>query len=277
MTNLPWHFEAFRRYITYETMQPAASVLSLYEGEILNPNNPKMPEMLDLLQKRTGQPWLPERAFAEEVNFNVEGDIFRNKGRLLASFFITHPKIENGSKLRLLEFGKKLGEGLVNKQQYFNFLITHYSFPHPAFEDNWNLWKEANRKLFPLAYLLQILVELHETGEEAALSTAEVASFAFPTSDHSKVEEVASEISSSRKKVSDQARVRSDEIDRKIADMIGFLCMSGYAYYDGQKMKLNLMGLHPEELTYFWNKRGGGDYKEINRLKDIKQLIELTS
>ncbi len=47
--------------------------------------------------------------------------------------------------------------------------------------------------------------------------------------------------------------------------MFGFLCISGYTYYDGDKIYLNLHDVHPEESTHFWEKRKG--IKLISELK----------
>ena len=270
---LPWHFEAFRRYEAYEAMQPAASVLALFEGEALDHNNPRMSEMLSLLQVRTKLEWLPERNNSEEINFNTEGDIFRNKGRLLTSLLITEPKINQGDKLKLLEFGRQLGLGLVTREDYYSFLIKNYKFPHPAFADNWEKWIAAKREYRPFVDLLKIMIELFEIEEDPSLSSDEIARFIYPSSENCNEREKAKNIGEYRKAKSAPKRERSDEVDRKIADMLGFLCISGICFYKGSSAHLNLVGVHPVEKTFFWHKRSTREGGEANRLDEIKILI----
>jgi len=277
-TILPWHFEAYRRYTTYEVLQQAAAALVLFENESIDARNPEMDELLSLLEQRTGLPWLPDRKVSESINFNIEGDIYRNKGRLLSSLFIVEPKStqEKGyEKVMLTPFGRALGNGFVSKEQFYEFIIKRFKYPHPAFEDNWSAWKNAKRELRPFIFLLQILVELYmHNRNDAFLTSEEVASIAYPLSDHRKIKKIADKIIELRKKGVKIERKRSDAIDRKIDDVFGFLCIAGYAYYDGRKVALHLLGVHPEEKAWYWEKRRTKEYKEANTLKRVNVLIK---
>lgn len=272
---LIWHFEAFRRYLNYESMIATAGTLLLFDGEQLDPRNPRMQDMLSMLVERTDQPWLPERTGEEEINFNTEGDIFRNKGRLLSSLFIALPKNISGNKLVLLDFGKNLGLGRISRQQYYDYIIQHFKYPHPAYEDNFREWTSANKTLYPLIYILEVLVCLFEKEEIATLTVSETAEFLYPISDHGQIENVAQAIIKSRKVGALRKHVRTDEVDRKISDMFGFLCMTSYCYYQNTSISLNLVDVHSQEKTYYWLKRGGGEYTEENKLERIKELRPL--
>jgi len=276
--DLPWHFEAFRRYVVYRRMQQAASVLTLYEGETFDSSNPAMDELLGDLQLRTGEDWLPKRKVSDSVEFNVEGDFYRNKGRLLTSFFIIEPKdfVESGLPLiRLTQFGQALGNGFVSERQYYEFIVKRIKYPHPAYEDNWQAWTQAGRTLRPLIFILQILLELYESKPGCANSYAtseELATFAYPQSSHEKIGVIADSIIQHRIKPS-ETREYSDEVNRKINDMLGFLCIAGFTFYDGKLVRLNLLGVHPQESAYYWEKRKTGEYEEASTLRDICNLI----
>jgi hypothetical protein len=278
MPTLPWNFEAFRRYLPFSKMQQAASVLSLHEKERLDSSNPAMDLLLSDLQQRTGEPWLPDRKVSDSVDFNVEGDFYRNKGRLLTSFYIIQPKQlvkEPEPVIMMTEFGRALANGFVSEKEYYNFIVTKFGYPHPAYDDNWKAWKEAGRSLKPLIFILQILVALYENGRDHGFVTSEeIATSAYPLSEHAKANKAANDILKSRDAKSTQ-RQRSDEVDRKINDMFGFLCMSGYTFYDGQSVRLNLLGVHPDELAYYWEKRKGTrESNEADKLSEVEKLIE---
>lgn len=276
MQELPWNFEAFRRYLPYEKMQQAASVLAFYEGERLDSSNPNMHSILDDLQLRTGEPWLPERKVSESVDFNVEGDFYRNKGRLLTSFYIIQPKqLVAGpeASIQMTEFGRALANGYVSQQEFYRFIVTQFEYPHPAYDDNWDAWKRAGRFLKPLAFILKILVRIYENDEtQNHITSEELATFAYPVSDYRKVDEIVKQIGHNRKKPG-PSRPRSDEVNRKISDMLGFLCVAGFCFYENRKVSLNLMRVHPQEMAYYWEKRKTSEYEEANALGEIKDLL----
>lgn len=274
---LPWNFEAFRRYINYETMQQTAAVISLYEGEDLETYNPKMEEMLEELKLRTGRSWLPERSpYLENIEFNPEGNFYRNKGRLLTSLYIIYPKqLLDKSIIKLTPFGIALGNGHISKKEYYEFILTRYLYPHPAYDDNWQQWNSQNKRLKPFIFILQILVGLYKTGRKSGFVTsAELAMLAYPSSDHhsTTIRSICEKILSERDHPS-ASREYSDQVDRKINDMLGFLCISGFTFYDGSKIRLNLLGVHPGECTHFWEKRSPRGDIEANRLRYIENLI----
>ena len=50
--------------------------------------------------------------------------------------------------------------------------------------------------------------------------------------------------------------------------MLGFLCMSGATYYNGNNIRLNLLAVHQDEKTFFWERRLSED-----RLTELQALI----
>jgi hypothetical protein len=275
--NLPWNFEAFRRYVVYRRMQQAAAVLSMYEGQELSSGNPRMEELLEDLRVRTGEEWLPQRSGSESVRFNLEGDFYRNKGRLLTSLYVLQPKqlVKSGTPtITLTEFGRALGTGYVSEEEYYRFIVTRYEFPHPAYDENWAAWTAAKKRLKPLVYVLQVLMELYKLDEDQAyVNSQELATFGYETASHNKTPGVAQAILKGRK-TGGQKRKYSDEVNRKINDMLGFLSLAGYVFYNGDSVDLNLMGVHPEELAYYWLKRKTRDYEEANRWEELKKLVD---
>lgn len=274
-SQLPWHFEAFREYLSYEVLKSAAAVLQIFENEIATPLNPKIQQMQDLLEFRTGKnSWIPKRSGSEDVNWDVEGDVYRNKGRLLTSMFVLEPKaFSEPPRVKLLPFGRALANGLITEKAFYDFIISRFKYPHPAWEDNWNKWTQANRELYPLAFILQVLLALDASHPDAAiLSTQEAAIHLFPVSNHVNVNAIAKSILDYRKTSQTVERTRSDEVDRKINDIFGFLCISGYTYFmpNGQAIALNLRARHSTERTFFERTRKGE-----NRLQEIKTLVEL--
>lgn len=258
-------------------MQQAASVLCIYEGEEFGVGNPKMEEILNTLQTRTGEPWLPERKVSESIEFNVEGDFYRNKGRLLTSFFIIEPKGLTDSEwpaIKMTQFGRALGSGYISERQYYDFIVTRIAYPHPAYEDNWRLWKQASKTLKPLVFILQILLKLYKTDKLQGYTTSEeLAAFAYPESSHHAVSRITEGILKNRENPT-KAIPYTDEVNRKINDMLGFLSIAGYTYYDGRLIRLNLMGVHPQERVYYWEKRKTREYDEANRLEELERLVE---
>ena len=268
---LPWRIEAFRKYLTFETLQPASSVLKLYEGETFNPQNPRILDMQELLVARTGKSaWIPTRTGSEDINWNVEGDVTRNKGRVFTSMLLLYPKEWKDGKIALTEFGSALASGVINKEQYYDFIITHFKFPHPAWKDNWKAWRRANIELYPFIYILQSLVQLHKISEtEAHINTEEIADFLHPEPNHREVENKCNEIIAARQSNAPPKTQRSDEIHRKISDLLGFMCLTKYCYFKKNNIHLNLLDDHKSENAFFWESRNGQ-----NKLDHIVELIE---
>lgn len=271
---LPWHFEAFREYVSYQVLMAAAAVLYQFEGEVIFSSNPRIQQMQKLLALRTNKyTWIPNRTGSEDVDWSVEGDLYRNKGRLLTSMLIVEPKdAHNPPIVKLLPFGRSLAKGEITENQFYDFIITRFCYPHPAWEENWNEWTNAGRTLYPLAYILQVLIHLDEKKPSAAfLSTDEVARYLYPVSNHAQVKEEVKNILDSRLVTQLPPRERSDQVDRKINDILGFLCISGYCYYlPGRNLVgLNLRSRHSQELTMFERSRNGQ-----NHLEKIKNLVK---
>ena len=271
---LQWHFEAFREYVSYQVLMAAAAVLYQFEGEVISSSNPRIQQMQKLLALRTNKyTWIPNRTGSEDVDWSIEGDLYRNKGRLLASMLIVEPKeAHNPPKVKLLPFGRSLAKGEISENQFYDFIITRFCYPHPAWEDNWEEWTNAGRILYPFAYILQVLIQLDESKPDTAyLSTDEVARYLYPVSDHTQVKAGVKAILASRSEAQLPPRERSDQVDRKINDILGFLCISGYCYYlpGGKLVGLNLRSRHSQELTMFERIRKGQ-----NHLEKIKNLVK---
>lgn len=258
-------------------MQQAAAVLALYEGQELSSSNPRMDELLDDLKARTGEDWLPQRSGSDMVKFNLEGDFYRNKGRLLTSFYVLQPKqlARSGPPvITLTDFGRALGSGYVSQKDYYRFIVGHYEFPHPAYDDNWAAWRAARKRLKPLIYILQILMELYKADEEEAyVSSEELAAFGYESASHEIAPRVAAAIIKGRT-AGGKKREYTDEVNRKMNDMLGFMSMAGYVYYDGGSVDLNLMGVHPQELTYYWLKRKTRGFEEANKWEELSELVK---
>ena len=272
-TPLHWRIEAFREYLTYETLQTAATVFSLYEYERWSIKNPKIIEMQGILISRTQKTaWIPSRAGSEDIDWNVEGDITRNKGRVFTSMLILYPKQWTEDKLILTEFGRALAKGRVTKHQYYDFIISRFKYPHPAWEDNWEPWTAANKKLYPFLYIIQVLVNLYQIeAAQAYLTVQEVADYLHPNPDHTQTQNYASTILASRSKNTPAINERSDQIHRKISDIFGFLCLSQYCFYNGNNVHLNLLTTHNLEKASYWEKRIGE-----SKLEKIQALIAST-
>jgi len=87
-SKLPWNFEAFRSFISFEVLQQAASVLCLYDKQYFFENNYILEKFEEDLSKRTGVEWLPKRNIDSDILFNTEGNLFRNKARVFSSFYL---------------------------------------------------------------------------------------------------------------------------------------------------------------------------------------------
>jgi hypothetical protein len=272
---LPWRLEAFREYLPYETLQPAAAVLQQFEGELISTTNPKILQMQDMLKVRTNKgAWIPNRSGSEAINWNVEGDFTRNKGRLLTSMLILFPKEFSEDKIQLTEFGHALASGRVSKGQFYDFIISKFKYPHPAWPDNWDAWKGSGKTLLPFIYILQALVALYKKGSsQAFLTTEEIADYLHPNPDHKSIKNSVTNILIARENKIDPITKRSDEIHRKITDIMGFLCFTDYCFYEGKKIFLNLMDVHEAEHVNFLGKRNGQD-KMARIASLIKSAIE---
>jgi hypothetical protein len=269
---LPWRIEAFGEYLTFETLQPAAAVLSLFEGERFSPQNPEIQKLHRILEDRTNKSaWVPKRSGAESLNWNIEGDVTRNKGRVFTSMLIMYPKEWEDNKILLTPFGKALASGKVDKTEYYDFLLKNFSYPHPAWKDNWTSWTKAKRSLYPFIYIIQVLLILYQHSKLSAyLTTEEIADHLHNDPDHSKVKIKSDKIINARVKKLPSTTPRSDEIHRKISDIMRFLCLTQYCYYDGHSIALNTLDYHQLENVTFTVKRKGQD-----KIKDIEELIKM--
>jgi hypothetical protein len=270
--------------MAYEVLQPAAAVLRTFEGERASDGNPRFREMQSLLRIRTAkQTWIPSRTGNPGVLWNPEGDIYRNKARLFSSMFILEPKDEDDPRIRMLPFGAALGSGRFSRQDYYEFIIGRFRYPHPAFPDNWAAWTSANRLLFPFSFILQVLVSIARVdASSATLSSTEIGRHLYPISDHSSTKSIAQKILDERRThgkgestrlilARDTPTIVTTDVRRKFEEMLDFLCMSGFTYYlptEQCTVGLNLRATHTTKFAVFEHKYGGED-----RLKFIESTV----
>lgn|GEM_PF-971277 len=267
---LPWNFEAFRRYLNFEVLQQAAGVLCLFDGENLLSDSHLMSEFTNLVQQRTKLDWVPDRQASDGVLFNVEGDIFRNKARVFTSFLLLDPRcLQKGDRITVTPFGEALGTGLIDRPQFYKEIVRRFRYPHPAYEDNWRAWSEANCTTRPLALILKVLIELFKIDSHGGVTAGELATYLHPQPFCNSIPIVVDKILESRKGKQKSDRQRSDSIDRKLNDILGFLCISRLAFYDKTQVRLNLLDIHREESSAFWYQREGQ-----NRLTELDSFLE---
>lgn len=255
MENLPWNFEAFRRFLSYEVMQQAAATLCLFEGKPIFFDEQLMVEFSDILDKRTGLEWLPRRTASEGVLFNIEGNLFRNKARVFTSFYLVDPEcLKVKGNLIITNLCSALGFGFIKERQFYKEIFARYEYPHPAYDENWKMWNEKGCSIKPLAFFLKIMLEIFKLDGAGEVSAGELARFAHPRPIFTEAPGIAREIVQSRKRQL-PSRKRSDKIDRKITDILGFMCVSKFCFYYKQKVKINLFSIQKEEKTAFWESR----------------------
>lgn len=238
---LVWKFEAFREYLSYEVLRNAAQVLSLYEGEEFSIRNSKVIEMQNLLSFRTNKnTWMPNRSGEVFINVNLEGDVYRNKGRLLTSMLLIFPKDMSENKIRLTNFGNALAMGHVSRESFYKFIICNYKYPHPAYNEDYAKWVQKDIVLFPFIIILQVLIELNEK-KQGFILTTEIAYFIYKVPNHKNIKNYVEQIIESREKEEEINVGPSDQVNRKINDILGFLSLSGYISLDKRgKYSLNL-------------------------------------
>lgn len=279
MGMLTWQFEHFKTFTPYETMQQAASALDLFEGENTDGVNPRMGSLIQQLGKKTGHPaWMPEMD-NDNFTFNDEGSVFRNKARLLSSFFICYPPTMLETKaVKLTSFGKALSRGAVNEEEYYRFIISRFKYPHPSFSD-YEQWKKTGEITHPFLLILKVLVELFERYglAEAYLEPQEIFHKIQPLSDDDSVSDVVNEIYNNRINGFEYQR----EQYRKVAEIMAFLAISGYVCYCGKdSIALNLIRRHKQGKVFYYLERssqgigtGKTRFKE-NVIDEIKSLWE---
>lgn len=266
---LPWHFEAFRRFLTFDVIQQACAALLPFEGEALFEDPSLLSEFTTLLYKRTGMEWLPRREVSDGINFNIEGSVFRNKARIFSSLYLVDPKsFDFKETLAITNFGRAIGLGFVTEQEFYRQILMRYEYPHPAYEENWDAWIAAKCFLRPFIYFMDLMINIYEKDGEGSIAVEEIAQVAFKNPDHKLVKLYSEEILNLRTRKSLQKRTRDDQVDRKIGDILGFMCLSGVTFYDGNKVGLNLIDKHKEEASFFWEKRKGQD-----RLSELKAIV----
>jgi hypothetical protein len=171
---------------------------------------------------------------------------------------VLRPKEWRDGTVSVTNFGKALGAGRIDRRQFYDFILSRFKYPHPAWKDNWEAWTNADRELFPFIYVLQVLLDLYEANAISAyITTEEVADYLHPNPSHANTGQYAQQIIDARDKNIGPITERSDAIHRKISDVLGFLCLTDYCFFDGSVVRLNLHDLHEHERTHFWKKRKG--------------------
>jgi hypothetical protein len=182
---------------------------------------------------------------------------------------ILYRKNWKDEKVSLTAFGKSLAKGEVSKSEFYKFIITRFKYPHPAWDDNWKAWNEKGTELYPFLYILNALHLLHEKNESMAyLTTEEVADYLHIYNNNSCVSHGVEAILHARKHNLPAQIKRQDNIHRKISDVLGFLCLTDYCFFKGEKIYLNLLQNHSDEKVNFW-----GNRNKQNKLEEIKTMI----
>ena len=254
-TDLPhWNFEAFRNFIGFAPIQQACTSLLVHDGISLENADIQLRHLNHLLLARTGHEWTPDRNPGGNVTWETEGSLFRNKKRIFTSFYlIDAEKYETESRLILTPFGRAIAEGLVSEVDFYKSIIQKFEFPHPAYEDNWNWWRQEERELRPLVFILSILKHLCIMSSQIeTVSTREIAHFGGPSPSTHEAESVALRIKQSRDLGETFEHKFLDSHDRKINDMIAFLAMSPWAANKAKGLTLNPIRRNQENSTFSW-------------------------
>jgi hypothetical protein len=276
---LSWDFEAYRAFLPFAVMQQAANVLHRFEG-VRTDDDVAMGRLTAMLVERTGRgSWEPQRRVGE-IAYSEEGGVFRNKARMLGSFFIcVPPELHRAAGLpptiELLDFGRRLALGQIRHRDYYDFIIARFHYPHPVFT-SYETWDSSGRTFWPLVFLLQILRELYRSNPaEAYLERSEVVHELMSVSDNGLAADAARSLLERRAAHHSYPRLPPSDIrTRKVGDMMGFLAISGYALYlSDQRAGLNVHDVHPVEGTHFLESRQAGGV-HADRLGDIDRLID---
>jgi hypothetical protein len=236
-----WNFEAFRNFISFEVLQQACAALTHHEGITISEADVQLRHLNNQLLKRTGFEWTPDRSPGGNINWETEGSLFRNKKRVFTSFYLLDIReYELNNRLVLTPLGRALAEGKIMKDDFYSQIVQRFKYPHEAYEDNWNWWKQEGRELRPLLFILLVLAELSKIDDEfESVSVMELACFGGPNPATSQYKQVASAISRHRKSNARVKHTRRDAHDRKISDMFGFLAMTQFAALKGANLALN--------------------------------------
>jgi hypothetical protein len=249
-----WNFEAFRNFIGFAPIQQACTSLLQLNGITLTNAEVELRHLNRLLLSRTGREWTPDRKPGGAVLWETEGSLFRNKKRVFTSFYLLDAeKFESEDRLVLTDFGRAVADGLITETDFYRTIIQRFRFPHPAYEENWRWWSQANRELKPLALILRIVSHLSVISSRVeTVSIREIAYFGGPNPSTKDAEVIAINIKNSRDTGEQIQHVRSDAHDRKIGDMIAFLAMTPWAAIKAQGITLNPIRKDLVKSTYDW-------------------------
>ncbi|MCM3382139.1 hypothetical protein [Shouchella rhizosphaerae] len=285
---LEWQFEHFKTFYNFPIMQQTAACLLLFEGQSPEATkNLKLNQLTDMLIESTGhKAWKPARDMG---NLNIDdegGSIFRNKARLLSSFYICVPfdlltESNMDKQIVLTPFGKALGLGYIEEGDFFNFIIKKFQYPNPAFS-NYKDWVASGIVIRPFILILKSLVFLYENYglEQSYLTNKEVCSYLVPLKNESSEIAMNTLIDHRKKNILPPA---NNQDPRKVKEILFFLSMSKYVYIDTttsseEFFRLNLIDFHSKEKTYFFESRsaGGAGYGKKkfreSKLEKIKKL-----
>lgn len=271
LTELTWNFEALRNFLNFEVLQQAAATLELYEGLVYTQEPSRTAQLGENLNERTGLEWLPRRAQEERVRFNPEGSVFRNKARVFTSMGILDPEaLREAKTVKLTNFGKALGQGLLTRDQFYESIITGFRYPHPAYPDGGRRWREASTSVRPFVLIIEVLVELVRIDpDQNYLSSGEFVDWVASQSSGFDAKSAAKGIQEARESSAESQTSAAREARRNATDLFGFLCITGFTYFLGPgTISLNLVSVSDKDKTHFWLKNSNGE-SSLDRIEAI--------
>jgi hypothetical protein len=238
---LPWSFEAFRPYMTYEVLQEAVSEIRKNEGNSTNLGRKRSAEMIRNLQRRTALPWIADRKVQFGVILNIEGSVFRRMKRIFTSFYLLDIKsFDVEGIIKITEFGKKLSSGVLSKEQFYSELITKYSYPHPAYEENIRAWNKSGT-FSPLQFIVDTMFGLEKLKipNYSGIQVKEFAALIHPVAHKITPIQASKILEAHLKSGKTLLHTRTDAVDRKISDLLGFLVAIEVLVKVGNNTKAN--------------------------------------
>lgn len=250
-----------RNFLNFEVLQQAAATLDRYEGLVYTAEPSRTSQLGEELNERTGLEWLPRRAQDDRVLFNPEGSIFRNKARVLTSMGILDAEALRVTKtVELTAFGKALGQGRLSRERFYEDIVTSFSYPHPAYPDGGNQWREASASVRPFVLIIKVLTALVRIDpHHNTLSSAEFVDWVASQSPNFDPNTSAEAIRVARE---DGAESQNDSPQnaarRNATDLFGFLCITGLTYFiSSGTIALNLVSVSSRDKTHFFLNRNG--------------------
>ena len=99
------------------------------------------------------------------------------------------------------------------------------------------------------------MLHIYEIDSKGEINISELGTYAQPRPFYGESKEIAETIILARKQGKTAKRIRTDKVDRKIGDILGFLCIAKLCFHKEDRVVLNLFDIHCEEKSAFWYKR----------------------